>query len=184
MDLEEESLTSVEGGAMFDLTEKLRVTVHFFRHTLTNSVFPSAQFSTRLGQDIDDEDDPPPMADSTTGNLFGFTNTNSISTLNAIQTAVNYDGRIFKADLSGQWNVGKEAIEGIDTINAYRSLPQFMGRANLHMDLPKIIRLSIYGQFFSEFTWGLIQVNNRILKKEIPWGSKACGSETGNGIGR
>ena len=40
-----------------------------------------------------------------------------------------------------------------------------MGRANLHMDLPKIVRVSVYSQFFSGFTWGLIQVNNRILTR-------------------
>ncbi|MEM6269395.1 MAG: TonB-dependent receptor [Bacteroidota bacterium] len=167
VDLEEERLSSIEVGAVFDISKNLRATVHAFAHSLSNSIFPSQQFSTRLGQDVDSGGPPPqpdPNADSTLveDNLFGFNNANSRSELAAIQAEINYTGKVLRVDLSGQYNIAQEAIEGVDTISGYRSLPQFMGRANVHLETKKGFCISVYSQFFSGFTWGISQINDEI----------------------
>ena len=163
--LDEESLTSIEGGAVFEISEHLRAEAHFFHHTLTNSIFPSLQYSTRLGEDVP-QGEPDPNADSTETNLFGFFNAHSRSTLSAFQGFVTYTNKFLKVDLFSQMNIGRERLDGIDTVNSYRSLPQFMGQANIHLDLPKLFRISVYGQFFSDFTWGIAKVNDEIIVKE------------------
>lgn len=161
--LDEESLTSIEGGVVFQISEKLRAEAHFFHHSLENSIFPSLQFSTRLGEDVGEGNEPP---DTSVTNLFGFFNANSTSNLSAFQGFLTYDDKIFKADLFGQMNIGQERLDGIDTVNSYRSLPQFMAQANFHLDIPKLFRISVYSQFFSHFTWGIAKINDDILVKE------------------
>lgn len=163
--LDEESLTSIEGGVVFEISKKLHAEVHFFHHTLTNSIFPSLQYSTRLGQEVE-LGEPLPGQDTTETKLFGFFNSNSRSTLSAFQGFLTYEEKILKVDLFGQMNIGREELLGIDTVNSYRSLPQFMGQANVHLDLPKVFRISVYGQFFSDFTWGVAKINNEIEVKE------------------
>jgi outer membrane cobalamin receptor len=164
-DLNAESLTSIEGGVVFEISEHLRAEAHFFHHSLTNSIFPSLQYSTRLQEEVW-LGPPDPNADTTAPKIFGYINANSVSKLSAFQGFVTYQNKFLKVDLFGQFNIGREKIVGVDTINSYRSLPQLMGQANVHLDLPKLFRISIYSQLFSDFTWGIAKVNNQIIVRE------------------
>jgi outer membrane receptor protein involved in Fe transport len=138
-DLAAEEILNAEGGVVVIPNFKkkwLRLEVDYFIYRRTNNIFADQNFpSDSTGQ-------------GPNANLFlGYSKDTSTSILQAIQLAVKVDAGIFKADLAGQYNMGSEAIQGVDTFDSYRSVPQFQGNVGLHFEKEKWFRLSIYGRY-------------------------------------
>ncbi|MEM7037995.1 MAG: hypothetical protein AAF570_13510, partial [Bacteroidota bacterium] len=93
-----------------------------------------------------------------------FFNENSYSRLQAVQGFAEYthpDGKL-KVELSGQFNWGNEEIANVEIIKRYRSMPDFMARANVHMYLPNDFYVSLFAQIFGGYSWSIQTVNDSL----------------------
>ncbi len=131
-----ETIFNGEAGIVLLPAKWLRLELDYFRYRLSNSIFLDQNFptdSTGQGPNV---------------NLsIGYRNTASSAVLQAFQAGAYFDFGWLKADLYGQFNLGNEAITGIDTLDAFRSVPRFQGNVALHFEKEKLFRLSIFGRY-------------------------------------
>ncbi|TND07483.1 MAG: outer membrane receptor protein [Bacteroidetes bacterium] len=152
-DLQPEQLSNIEGGFIFMINRHLKIDLHYFSHRMSNTITPTQEYP---------EGPAPPGQDP---NFFmGYSNFNTLSKLQGLEAYVHFESRYFKADIAGQYNIGSEEIAGIDTLDFYRSVPQFQFHSALHGDI-KTFRVSLYGNYFDDFNGALVKLNDSILTK-------------------
>lgn len=157
--LELETISNLEFGFTWNANEYLKIEGHYYNHLRKNSLFPQISY-------LRPEIAPPTDPDT---NRVGFTNLESESRLQCIQGLISYQRGVFRMDLSGQYNWGYEFIEQVDSISdGYRSVPDWMVKANVHVDIPKIIRISVYGRVVGPYLGGITLENETLAKPEVP----------------
>lgn len=152
-DLSPERLSNIEAGFIFVISRHMKVDLHYFMHEMRNSITPTQEYPDR------------PLPPGVDPDFFmGYSNFNSRSKLQGFEAYFHYENAVFKADLAGQYNIGSEAIEGVDTLDFYRSVPRYQLHSALHGDL-KTMRVSLYGNYFSSFTGSVVKLNDTIVGK-------------------
>jgi outer membrane receptor protein involved in Fe transport len=159
--LQPEEITSFEAGTFYDVNDHLRVEIHYYNHRRINSMFPRIDYP---------DDDLPPPPD--TIYVIGFENGNedrdnsTYSTLQSFQGFINIKTRIVDAEIGGQLNFGEEEVEhlrGSQSIGSYRSMPDFMLQANVHLKLGLNNRISFYGKYLGQYISGVTMVNGQLF---------------------
>lgn len=147
-DMKPENLNNIEGGIVFKPLRELRLEFHYFSHQLTNSITLSEQ--------------TPENATQAKGEFMGY-NSRTISTsrLQAFELFVHYENKFFTTNLAGQYNIGNEQIDGIDTVKFYRSVPDYQLHAAVLSNI-KAFRISLFANYFSDFNGALSKRNNKI----------------------
>ena len=111
-DLASETILNGEAGLVVKPAKWLQLEMDYFMYRLSNSIFFDQNFPT----DSTGQGPNPNLS-------IGYRNTASSAVLQAAQMGAYLDFGWLKADLYAQLNIGREAIEGIDTLEAYRSVP-------------------------------------------------------------
>lgn len=147
-DMKPENMQNIEGGIVFTPMRGLKLELHYFSHHLRNSI--------TLSQ-VSPED-----STNVPGAKIGYNSfTSSTSELQAFELFVHYENKFFTANLAGQYNIGKEQIDGIDTVRFYRSVPDYQLHAAVLSNI-KAFRISLFANYFSDFNGALIKLNNQI----------------------
>jgi outer membrane cobalamin receptor len=156
-DLAAETILNGEAGLVAMPAKWLRLELDFFMYRLSNSIFFDQNFPT-------DSTGQGPGANLS----IGYRNTSSSSTLQALQGGVYLDWGWLKADLFGQWNVGREAIAGIDTLEAYRSVPSFQGNVGIHFEKEKWFRLSVFARYVGKVeNYYFAKLNDGVVSQSV-----------------
>lgn len=153
-----EVMNNFELGATIKASMHLRIDLHWFMHQLENSIF--------ITQEFPDSVQITPQNAHSINMFMGYFNATSLSTLQGYQAFLQYGQGPFLAEFGGTYFIGKELIEGIDTVDGYRNVPTFMAQLNLHYDIPKVCRISVYGKMTGDFINYIAQVNRKIMVQQ------------------
>lgn len=148
--LKPELMQNLEGGIVFTPMRELKLEFHYFAHQLTNSITLS-------------EETPDNMTSPKDRPYIGYAaKDSSTSTLQGFELFVHYENKYFTTNLAGQYYIGEEIIEGIDTADFYRSVPDYQIHAAILSNI-KTFRISLFANYFSDFSGALIKRDNQIL---------------------
>lgn len=161
--LSEETLLNIEGGFTWTPFKGATLSFHTFFQQLENSLFLSLRF-------------PDNNQDTTEVFEMGFSNENSISRLSGTQLTFTYnrvkerlvDDEIVRSGLiflaSGQYYIGREAIENIDTISSFRGVPDIMAQAQITYLQASGWRFTALGSYTGGFISTITNINREIRR--------------------
>ncbi|MBK9450627.1 MAG: TonB-dependent receptor plug domain-containing protein [Bacteroidetes bacterium] len=156
-DLVSETILNGEAGLVVKPAKWLQLEMDYFMYRLSNSIFFDQNFPT----DSTGQGPNPNLS-------IGYRNTASSAVLQAAQMGAYLDFGWLKADLYAQLNIGREAIEGIDTLEAYRSVPGFQGNAAIHFQKEKWFRLSIFGRYVGRIeNYYFAKLNDGVVSQSV-----------------
>lgn len=169
-DLQPENLRNIEGGLVFIPLRQLRFEFHYFAHQMANSITLA-------------EENPPPNAPMAQGEFMGYNSRDSsTSELQGFELFVHYEHRFFRADLAGQYNIGTEKIEGVGSVDFYRSVPDYQLYAAVQTDI-KSFKLSVYANYFSDFN-GALKKRNNVIETQPAEGFLSVDAILGNQVSK
>jgi outer membrane cobalamin receptor len=148
--LKPELMQNLEGGIVFTPLRELKLEFHYFAHQLMNSITLSEETPDNITNPMDRPYIGYAAKNSSTSELQGF------------ELFVHYENKYFTTNLAGQYNIGKEKIDGIDSVDFYRSVPKYQLHAAVLSNI-KAFRISLYANYFSDFSGALIKRDNQIF---------------------
>lgn len=150
-----ETIFNTEFGIILLPSKKLRFELSGFRYRLSNSIYFDQNF--------------PNDSTGATANLYlGYKNANSSSILQTVQAIATLDLGWFKANVAGLVNTGSETIDGIDTLDHYRSVPSYQVNADLHFIKEKWFHFAIYGRLLGDIdNYYFSTINQEIVSRSV-----------------